>query len=136
MTLTYVIWGITAGLCAGAVYMFFIKKICGGFVSVLIGNGCIGAENAKSCEELGINEPNAYLKKQLGENGGMSKMVKTTADGKYFIPKEYETLAGKKYRAEKMPVILLIGLLLLIVATGALASYLVPIIVDSVGELF
>ncbi len=136
MILTYVIWGITIGMCIAAVYLYFIKKICGGFVSVLTSNDCIGEENAKSCDEMGIDKPGTYLKKQLGENGGMSKMVKTTAESKYYIPEEYVTLANKKYRNETIPVVALVGLIVLILATGALASYLAPIIVDNVGELF
>lgn len=136
MILTYVIWGITIGMCIAAVYLYFIKKICGGFVSVLTSNDCIGEENAKSCDEMGIDKPGTYLKKQLGENGGMSKMVKTTAENKYYIPEEYVTLANKKYRNETIPVVALVGLIVLILATGALASYLAPIIVDNVGELF
>lgn len=136
MTLTYVIWGLTIGMCVAAVYLYFVKKVCGGFVSALTANNCVGEKNAKSCGEMGIKEPSAYLKKQLSENGGMSRMVKTTAENKYYIPEEYVTLAGKKYRKETIPVIALIGLIVLILAAGALASYLAPIIVDSVGEIF
>ncbi len=136
MTVIYLVWGITAGLCAATLYLYFIKRTCGGFVKALTDNGCIGAESAKSCEEMGIKAPNGYLKKQLGEGGGMSKMVKADAEGKYYIPEEYATLAGKKYRAESLPLIGVIGLLAVIIAVGAAASYLLPGILDSLGELF
>lgn len=136
MSLTYIIWGITAGMCVATVYLYFIKRVCGGFVQTLTSQDCIGESNAKSCAELGIKEPSAYLKKQLGENGGMSGMVKTTAGNKYYIPEESVSLANKKYRAEKLPLWALIGLVLIIVAAGALAAYLIPTIVDSAGDLF
>lgn len=136
MTVTYLVWGITAGLCAATLYLYFIKRTCGSFVKALTDNGCFGAENAKSCEELGVKEPGGYLEKQLGQNGGMSKMVKADAEGKYYIPEEYSSLAGKKYRAETLPLAGVIGLLLLIIAVGAAVSYLLPGILDSLGELF
>lgn len=136
MTLTHFIWGLTAGICIAAVYLYVIKKICGGFVKALNDNGCIGQENAKSCEEMGINPPNAFLKKQLGENGGMSTMVNTVEGDKYFIPEEKLTMANKKYRYESSNIFMLIGLLAVIIAAGAVASILVPTIIDSIGELF
>ena len=136
MTVTYLVWGITAGLCAATLYLYFIKRTCGDFVKALTDNGCIGEQNAKSCEELGIKKLNRYLEKQLGENGGMSKMVKKDAQNKYYVPAEYETLAGKKYRAENLPLIGVIGLLAVIIAVGAAASFLLPGILDSLGELF
>ena len=136
MTVTYLVWGITAGLCAATLYLYFIKRTCGSFVKALTDNGCFGAENAKSCEELGVKEPGGYLEKQLGQNGGMSRMVKADAEGKYYIPEEYASLAGKKYRAETLPLAGVIGLLLLIIAVGAAVSYLLPGILDSLGELF
>ncbi len=136
MNVTYLVWGITAGLCVATLYLYFIKRTCGGFVKALTDNGCIGAENAKSCDELGIKEPNAYLKKQLSENGGMSSMIKTDADGKYYIREEYSSLAAKKYRAESTPLIAVIGLVIVIIIVGAVASYLMPGILDSLGELF
>lgn len=136
MNVTYLVWGITAGLCVGTLYLYFIKRTCGSFVKALADNGCIGAENAKSCEEMGINSPSGYLAKQLGSNGGMSRMIKTDADGKYYIPAEYSSLAVKKYRAESAPLIAVIGLVIVIIIVGAVASYLMPGILDSLGELF
>jgi hypothetical protein len=136
MTVTYLVWGITAGLCAATLYLYFIKRTCGSFIKALTDNGCFGAENAKSCEELGIKTPDGYLKKQLEQNGGMSKMVKADENGKYYIPEEYSSLAGKKYRAETIPFIGVLGLIVLIILVGAVASYLLPGILDSLGELF
>ena len=80
--------------------------------------------------------PDGYLKKQLGQNGGMSKMVKADENGKYYIPEEYSSLVGKKYRAETIPFIDVLGLIVLIILVGAVASYLLPGILDSLGELF
>lgn len=136
MTVTYVVWGITAGMCIAVIYFYFVKKICGGFVKALTDNGCVGAENAKSAQELGIKAPSGYLKKQLGENGGMSNMIKTDDDGKYYIPEDKILMAGKKYRSEALPFIAVLGLALLIAAVGGIAGYLAPNILDAVGELF
>ena len=134
--LTYAIWGITAGICVATVYLYFIKKICGDFFKALTENQCIGEENAKSAEELGIKQPSGYLEKQLSPKGGMYSMVKTTADKKYYIPEEKVLMAGKKYRAEQLPFIAVIGIVIVVIAIGALAAHFAPIITDSLGELF
>lgn len=136
MTITYVVWGITAGMCIAVIYLYFIKKICGGFVKTLTDNGCVGAENAKNPQELGIKAPSGYLKKQLAENGGMSNIIKTADGGKYYIPEDKILLAGKKYRSESLPLVAVLGLALLIAAVGGIAGYLAPTILDAAGELF
>ncbi len=136
MTVTYIVWGITAGMCVAAIYFYFIKKMCGGFIKALTDNGCVGEENAKTTDEMGIKPTNGYLKKQLAENGGMHSMVKTTADGKYYIPEEKVLMAGKKYRSESLPFAAVLCLVFLIAAVGGIAGYLAPTILDAVGELF
>ena len=57
MTVTYVIWGITAGMCVAAIYFYFIKKACGGFIKALTENGCVGEENAKNAATTARGRP-------------------------------------------------------------------------------
>lgn len=136
MTVTYVIWGITAGMCVAAVYFYFIKKACGGFIKALTDNGCVGEENAKNADEMGISPISGYIKKQISENGGMHTMVKTTADGKYYIPEERVLMANKKYRNETLPFAAVLALVLLIAAVGGVVGYYAPTILDAAGDLF
>ena len=57
------------------------------------------------------------------------------SDG-FYIPEEKVLMAGKKYRAEQLPFIAVIGIVIVVIAIGALAAHFAPIITDSLGELF
>ncbi len=132
----YIIIGMAAGLCVAAVYLFIVRRLNGSFVKALMENECIGEENAKSFEQLGIKKPSSYIKKQLGENGGMSKMIKTTQEGKIYIDEEHALFVQKKYPADNTSLLGLLGIIAVILIAGAAAVVFVPSIIDSVGELF
>ena len=63
-------------------------------------------------------------------------MVKTTADGKYYIPEERVLMANKKYRNETLPFAAVLALVLLIAAVGGVVGYYAPTILDAAGDLF
>lgn len=53
VTLKTILWGITIGVMVAAFLSVYNKRYIGGFVRAMISDGCIGAENAKTLDELG-----------------------------------------------------------------------------------
>lgn len=53
VTLKTILWGITIGVIVAAFVSVYNKRYIGGFVREMLSDGCIGAENAKTLDEIG-----------------------------------------------------------------------------------
>ncbi len=134
--LSYIIWGITAGLCAGAVYIFCVKRVCGGFLEKMIAAGCLSEDTALSAADIsGKGKTPALMKTALKDGSGFRRMISATGDGRFYIAEDAVPLARKKYGdATSVPV--LIGLVALIILFGFAASLLIPELINMVGDVF
>ena len=104
--LSAIILAICAGVILAALYNFYIRRVPGGVVRLLLSRGALSPETALSAEELGLLDKPVSLWELLrgvslrhivcavSEDGGEEGDGEADAQTRFYIPEE------KKYRAE------------------------------------
>lgn len=105
-TLTAIIFAVCAGVILAALYNFYIRRVPGGVVHLLLSRNALSPETALSAEELGLLD-HPFALWELLRGVSLRRIVCAVSDGeeaeeeaapdaktRFYIPED------KKYRAE------------------------------------
>lgn len=135
--LTAAIRGIFCALLIVVVVVGYNKLFIGRFVKALLEGKINSSLSAKSFSDLGI-KPNFLLGFAMRENGFLRKLVKESKDelGKFYIPEDKSYRALRMYGGRDVDGLMIAFLIILVLAAFALASVLVPGIIDYIVSSF
>lgn len=132
--LNYIIWAFVIGFSLAAAYMFYIKKVQGNLVRKLISIDACSPETAISLEKIHY-KMNALVQSELGKKTSLSKTVKVTESGLYYINPEMLDKAKLKYKNDIITLLFLVIFLLIIAGVGLLATYVLPGLIDKTVDM-
>ena len=75
ISMRMIIIGLAVGFCAAAILTLFDKKHLGGLVRKMISENCVGAENAKTLDELGYGR-NPSIRGSIKNGSVLKKWVR------------------------------------------------------------
>lgn len=129
--LTSAIRGIFCALLIVVLVVGYNKLFIGRFVKALLESKINSPLSAKTFAELGI-KPNFLLSYAMREKGFLRKLVKENKDelGKFYIPEETAYRAMRMYGGRDVDGLMIAFLIILVLAAFALASVLLPGIID------
>ena len=119
-----VMWCIIAGAVISFVAVFFRKTVSGSLVRLLLEKGAVGAENAKTLAQLGIDESFSGL--QTLKNATVGKIVTTVSEEgsetTYYISDEMKKRAEEQFGLKGNEIWFLIFGSLAFIALGAIIT--------------
>ena len=134
-SLENVLLAICAGLALAVMYMYYIKRVHGGLVKKLLDADALSEQSAVSIESLGYKHPSALMR-SLREGSTLAKTVRTTPDGKLYVPQEEVETAERKYGGGSMTFFVMIILLLVMLLVALVSVYVFPQLLKGFEGLF
>ena len=129
-----ILWAFMIGVTLAAVYVFFVRRVLGGFVKKLLDHNAFTPETAVTLEEVG-QKPGFLLMRSLRRGTDFSGTV-AECEGRYYIPRENLEKAENKYKNSTGGVAVLLVSIAVFAAVTALCIYAFPQLLEMVKNLF
>ena len=91
--------GLCIGVFIAVCLSYYNGQYLGSVVRALYGAGAFDAQSAKSLAEVGCDKP--LIRRAISKNPVLSKYVKPTEDGRFFIPEVDKYIADKRFKSVK-----------------------------------
>ena len=102
-SLRMLIIGLTLGIVIASVMSVYNKKYIGSFIRKLISEGCLGAENAKTLDELGYLK-NIGVRSVIKSGGTLSRWARCREEDEFFeAVKRQKAEFDEKHKDDEKP---------------------------------
>ena len=143
-TLTTIVIAVCVGVILAALYNFYVRRVPGGVVRLLLSRGALSPETALSAEELGLlNKPFSLWELMRGitlrrllaiapgsaeeEESADNEEAPITAKTRFYIPEDKKERAEIRFNQEGNGVLGLVLTCVLSVVLGFLLLKLIPL---------
>ncbi len=130
-----VIWPIMLGVFIAVVISYINKKTIGKLVNKLLALPADSEDNAVTLSEIGFDKKTS-LKYALRPDSTLSNVIRSTSDGKYYIPEDQAYRAETVFTQDRLSLMTVIFAGILIIVAGTALLNVLPFVIETLGGIF
>lgn len=135
ITTASVIWPLMIGAFIAVIVSHINKKTVGRLVKKLLSAKADSEASALSLNDLGMSK-NSFLKYALRPSSTLSNIIKTTEDGRLYIPEDKSYRAETTFSPDSTSAKTVIFAAIVFIFAGIGLLHLVPYVIKLIGGIF